>query len=325
MRLNTVGLLAVLALGILATPLATDAQPLGKVSRIGVLGTRPTALHDAPLDAFHHGLQELGYVEGHNLVIEYRWAEGGFERLAALATELVQLKVEVLFAVGGAAAGAAKQATATIPIVLVAGDPVAQGLVASLARPGGNVTGVSTTNVELSQKRLEIFTEVLSTHARLAALWCPDAGVGRQQLHETQAAAHALGVSLLPLEVRGPKDFEALFAVVAREHVEGLVVLGCNIIPPEIADLATQHRLPAMHQRRDFVAHGGLLSYGPSAPTAFHRAAVFVDKILKGAKPSDLPVEQPTKFELIINLKTAKALGLTMPPSLLLLADEVIQ
>jgi putative ABC transport system substrate-binding protein len=326
MRLNTVGVIVMLALSILATPLATNAQPSGKVYRLGVLDLAPKGLNAAYLDAFRHGLRELGYVEEQNLVIEYRWAEGRFERLPDLATELVRLQVDVLFAVGGAAAGAAKRATETIPIVLMAGDPVAQGLVASLARPGGNVTGVSGTIVELSQKRLEIFTEVLSRNARLAVLWCPSSGVGRQQWNATQVAAQALGVPLLPLEVRSTADdFEALFAAATRERVDGLIVLGCNVIPLEITDLARKHRLPAIYSGRVYVANGGLMSYSRSLPAAFRRAAAYVDKILKGATPADLPVELSMKWEFIINLKTAKELGLSIPQTVLFQADEVIQ
>jgi putative ABC transport system substrate-binding protein len=327
MRRNIVGFIVTFALGFLFAPLTASTQSPTKVHHIGWLAPSfpPSEPDWRQAHPFLQGLSELGYIEGQNIVIEYRWAERRFERLPALAAELVRLKVEVIFALGGAAAGAARQATDTIPIVTTAGDPVAQGLVASLARPGGNVTGVSAMNVELGQKRLQIFKEVLSGMSRVAALWCPGSGVGRLRLHETQVASQAQGVQLLPLEVRSSDDFEALFDAATREHVDGLVVLDCPIIPPEIADLAAKHRLPAMYSMRSYVANGGLMSYGPSAPAALRRAAVYVDKILKGSNPADLPVEQPMKFELVINLKTAKALGITMPPSLLLLADEVIQ
>jgi putative ABC transport system substrate-binding protein len=234
-------------------------------------------------------------------------------------------KVDLIFADGGAAAGAAKQATASIPIVMSAGDPVAQGLVTSLARPGGNITGVSAINAELSQKRLEIFKEALAGLSLVAVLWCPDAGVGRQQLRETHGAAQALGVRLLPLEVRSPDDVEALVETATRERVEGLVVLPCAIIPRKIVEFAARSRLPAMYGGRGLVEAGGLISYGADRFGQGRRAAAYVDKILKGAKPADLPIEQPSKFELVINLKTAKALGLTIPPVLLFQADKVMQ
>jgi len=312
-----------LALGLLCAPLtASVAQPATKVYRIGYIapGTGPSAL----AETFRQELRDLGYVEGQNLVIEYRWAEQ-FERLSDLAAELVRLQVEVIFADGGAAARAAQQATDTIPIVMTGGDPVAQGLAANLARPGGNVTGVSTITVDLSQKRLEIFKEALPGMTRIAVLWCPGAGANLQQLREMHVAAHALGVQLHPLEVRGTDGFEALVEAAIEERDDGLVVLSCAIIPQQITALAAKHRLPAMYTRRGYVADGGFMSYGPSGPWLWRRAAVYVDKILQGAKPVDLPVEQPTKFEPVINLKTAKTLGLTIPPSLLLLADEVIQ
>ena len=320
---NAVGGIMILALSLLVAPLAASAQSPTKVHHIGWLA--PTEPDWRQAHHFLQGLSELGYIEGQNIIIAYRWAERRFEQLPTLAAELVRLKVEVIFALGGAAAGAARQATATIPIVTSAGDPVAQGLVASLARPGGNVTGVSAMNVELSQKRLQIFKEVLPGMSRVAALWCPGSAVGRLRLHETQVASQAQGVQLLPLEVRSADDLEALFDAAIRERVDGLVVLDCPIIPPEIADLAAKHRLPTMYSMRNYMANGGLMSYGPSAPDLLRRAAVYVDKILKGSNPADLPIEQPMKFELVINLKTAQALGLTMPPSLLLLADEVIR
>jgi putative tryptophan/tyrosine transport system substrate-binding protein len=235
----------------------------------------------------------------------------------------------VIFAEGGVAVRAAQQATDTIPIVTVTGDPLQQGLVASLAHPGGNITGVSTMAVDLGQKQLEILKEALSGVSRMAVLWCPDAGSNLQQLQEMHVAAHALGVQLFPLEVRSTEDdFEALFETATKECVEGLVVLGCNIIavhPGKIVELAAKYRLPAMYAWRSYVANGGLMSYGPNLAAHARRAAVYVDKILKGAKPADLPVEQPMKFELVINLKTAKALDLTIPPLLLFQADEVIQ
>jgi ABC-type uncharacterized transport system substrate-binding protein len=326
MWFSVAGCIVTLTLSLLASPLTADAQPAQKVYRIGFLGAgRSPAGTGSTLEVLRQGLCDLGYVEGHNLVIEARWAEGQFGRFPDLAAELVRLKVDVIVASGGVAADAARQATETIPIVMTSGDPVAQELVASLARPGGNVTGVITTNVELSQKRLEIFKEVRPRLSQVAVLWCPGSGRNLQQLRETQGAAQALDVQLLPFEVRGPDDFEALVEAVTKERVDGLVVLQCAIMPREIAALATQHRLPAMYPTRNYVADGGLMSYGPSSLAMRRRIPVYVDKILKGAKPADLPVEQPMKFELVINLKAAKALGLTVPATILFQADEVLQ
>jgi putative ABC transport system substrate-binding protein len=331
MRLKLVGLVLMLALALLMVPLTVAAQPSGMVHRIGWLaaGPPPSAPDWRQTHPFLQGLRELGYSEGRNLVIEDRWAEGRFERLPDLAAELLRLQVEVIFAEGGVAVRAAQQATDTLPIVTVTTDPLRQGLVASLARPGGNITGVSTMAVDLSQKLLELFKEVLSGGSRMAVLWCPDAGSNRQQLQEMHVAAHALGVQLLPLEVRSTEDdFEALFETATKERVEGLVVFGCNIIAVhqgKMVELAAKYRLPAMYVWRSYVANGGLMSYGPNLAAHARRAAAYVDKILKGARPADLPVEQPTKFELILNLKTAQALGITFPPALLMLADEVIR
>jgi len=332
-RRTIVGVIITFALGCWCVPLTAGAQPPTTVYRIGWLsaGSPPSApawSQSHPLlqgVGFLEGLGALGYREGQNLVIEYRWAERRFEHLAVLAAELARLNVDVIVALGGAAAGAAKQATATIPVVMLAGDPVGQGLIASLARPGGNITGVSVANVALSQKRLQLLQEVLTAPARLAMMWCPSAGVNRQQLDETRGAAQALGVHLIPLEVRGVHDMPTLWETATHERAEGLIVLDCAIIPLDIAAQAATHRLPAIYAVRSYVTHGGLMSYDPNYPATLRRAASYVDKILKGAKPADLPVEWPTTFELVINLKTATALGMTIPPSLLLLADEVIQ
>jgi putative tryptophan/tyrosine transport system substrate-binding protein len=330
MRLKPVGLVVMLALALMV-PLTVDAQPSGMVHRIGWLsaGPPPSAPDWRQTHPFLQGLRELGYSEGRNLVIEVRWAEGRFERLPDLAAELLRLQVEVIFAEGGVAVRAAQQATDTLPIVTVTADPLRQGLVASLARPGGNITGVSTRAVDLSQKLLEILKEALSGVSRMAVLWCPDAGSNRQQLQEMHVAAHALGVQLLPLEVRSTEDdVEALFETATKARVEGLVVFGCNIIAVhqgKIVELAAKYRLPAMYAWRSYVANGGLMSYGPNFAAHARRAAAYVDKILKGAKPADLPVEQPMTFELVINLKTAQTLGLTIPPLLLYQAAEVIR
>ena len=283
-------------------------------------------------EAFLQGLRDLGYVEGRNVVIEYRYAEGKLERLPALAAELVALKVDVIVAAGTLAALAAKQATRTLPIVFAAAaDPVTDGLVTSLARPGGNVTGLSNLAPELVGKRLELLKQAVPGVSRVAVLWQPG-GLGerteKDMLKGADVAARALGVRLQFVEARGPADFDRAFSDMTRARAGALTVLGSPMFFTErrrLVDLAAKNRLPAVYTLREFVDAGGLMSYGPNIADLFRRAATYVDKILKGAKPADLPVEQPTKFELVINLKTAKALGLTIPPSLLGRADEVVQ
>jgi len=319
------------ALGLLAAPLAAEAQQAAKVARIGFL-----ALNVAPnphlREAFLQGLRDLGYVEGRNLGIEYRDAEGKFERLPALAAELVALKVDVILAGGTAQALAAKQATRTLPIVFAqAPDPVASGLVTSLARPGGNVTGLSLLFPELVGKCLEQLKQAVPGVSRVAFLWQPGALGERTEkdlLKAAEVAARALGVRPQFVEARGPADFDRAFSDMTRARAGALTVLGGAIFSIErrrLVDLAAKNRLPAVYSAREFVDDGGLMAYGPNVADMFRRAATYVDRILKGTKPGDLPIEQPTKFELVINLKTAKALGLTIPPSLLLRADELIQ
>ncbi len=319
-----------LAGGLLTAPFAAEAQQAAKVPRIGWLGDSPAA--GPRLEAFFQGLRDLGYVEGRNLVIEYRYAEGKPERLPALAAELVALKVDVIVAANTLVALAAKQATTTLPIVFAAAaDPVTSGLVTSLARPGGNVTGMSALIPELVGKCLEHLKQAVPGVSRVAVLWQPGALVERTErdiLKETEVAARALGVRLQFVEARGPADFDRAFSDMTRARAGALTVWSTPMFTGErrrLVDLAAKNRLPAVYAQRDFVDAGGLMSYGPNGPDLFRRAATYVDKILKGAKPADLPVEQPTKFELVINLKTAKALGLTIPPSLLQRADEVIQ
>jgi putative ABC transport system substrate-binding protein len=325
--------MAVIAGGFLAAPLVADAQQAAKAPLIGYLAANLAAgLHR--LEAFRQGLRDLGYVEGRNLVIESRSAEGKFERLPALAAELVALKVDVIVtAEGTPAALAAKQATRTLPIVFAtAGDPVASGLVTSLARPGGNVTGLSIlSSPELVGKYLELLKQAAPGVSRVAVLW--QRGVlgertDKDMLKEADVAARALGVRLQFVEARGSADFDRAFSDMTSARAGALTVLGSNMFLGErrrLVDLAAKNRLPAVYPWREFVDAGGLMVYGPSLQDLSRRAATYVDKILKGAKPADLPVEQPTKFELVINLKTAKALGLTIPPSLLGRADEVIQ
>ena len=320
-----------LALGLLAAPLAAEAQQPAKVARIGYLAPS-LAANPQNHEAFRQGLRDLGYVEGGNVVLEYRDAEGKPERFPALAAELVALKVDVIVAPTTLAAVAAEQATRTIPIVFAtAGDPVTSGLVISLARPGGNVTGLSILAPELVGKRLELLTQAVPGVSRVAVLWHPG-GMGermdKDMAKEADAAARALGVRLHFVEARGPADFERAFSDVTRGHAGALTVLGSTMFSDErrrLVDLAARNRLPAVYTSKEFVDAGGLMAYGPNVADLYRRAATYVDKILKGATPTDLPVEQPTKFVLVVNLKTAKALGLTIPPSLLLRADEVIR
>ena len=314
---------------LLAAPLAAEAQPAGKVYCIGVLEPTSMALNAANLDAFRKGLRELGYVEGRNMMIEYRSADGRSERFPDLAAELVRLKVDVILTRGTPAVMAAKNATGTIPVVMAAsGDPVLSGVVSSLARPGGNVTGLSAVVVEVSGKRLELIREVAPGVSRVAALFNMSNPNDALQWKETETAAPTLRVQLQLLDVRKPGDFAGAFDAAVKGRA-GALFVGLDALTwanhRPIVELAAKHRLPAIYGGREFVNAGGLIAYGVSYPHLYHRAASYVDKILKGAKPADLPIEQPTKFELVINLKTAKALGLTIPQSLLGRADEVIQ
>ena len=325
--------LGTLAGGLLAAPLAAEAQEATKIARIGYLTTADLATAPHHLrEAFFKGLRDLGYVEGRNLVIEYRSAEGKVERLPALAAELVSLKVDVILAPASVHVLAAKQATGTIPIVFVnSGDPVASGLVTSLARPGGNVTGLSTLTVDLIGKCLEQIPQAVPGVSRVAVLWSPGDFPERTEkdmLKQAEVAARALGIGLQFVEVRGPANFDRAFSEMTGARAGALTVLASTMFFTErrrLVERTANNRLPAMYTSRDFVDAGGLMSYGPDYADLFRRAATYVDKILKGAKPGDLPVEQPNKFELVINLKTAKALGLTIPQSLLQRADQVIE
>jgi len=322
--------LALFALG--AAPLAAEAQRAAKIARIGYLSPG-LAFNRHLRDAFLQGLRELGYVEGRNLAIEYRDAEGKLERIPALAAELVALKVDLIFVGGGTRVTlAAMQATKTIPIVFTGiGDPVESGLVASLARPGGNATGLSSLGPELIGKRLELLKQAVPGVDRVAVLWLPGALAGRtdkDMVTAAEVAARALGVRLQFVEARGPDEFARAFSEMSSAHASALTVLPSNRFLREhrrIVELASENRLPAVYTSREFVDAGGLMSYGANEPDLFRRAATYVDKILKGAKPGDLPVEQATKFELVINLKAANALGFTIPQSVLAHADEVIQ
>jgi putative ABC transport system substrate-binding protein len=332
MTRRTVGLLVTLALGFLVGPLAAHAQPPTHVHRIGVLtgtaGGRDQYYVEL-VEVFLEGMRALGYVEGQNLVIEYRGAAGQYERFPGLAAELVRLPVDVLMTGNTLAALAAKQATNTIPIVMVnIGDAVRTGLVASLARPGGNITGMSIMNPEVVGKMLEILKDVLPTVSRVAILWNPTSPGHALQVQAAEVAAQALGVQLHRVEASSPEAFDGAFAAMTRAHAGALLVLGEPVFSQHrsrLAELAAINHLPAIYRIREHVEDGGLMSYGPSLPDMWRRAATYVDKILRGAKPADLPVEQPTKFELVINLKTAEALGLTISPSLLFQADKVIR
>ncbi len=323
------GLVVALALSILSAPLSSEAQQRGKVPRIGFLGAATPAAAAHLVDAFRQGLRDLGYVEGQNIATEYRWAEGRLERLPDLAADLVRLKVDVIFAPSPPSALAAKNATTAIPIVMaLPGDPVGLGLVASLARPGGNITGMSNVSVELAPKQLQLLKQAVPKVSRVAILWNPANQSHAPSLREMEVAARSLGVQLQPLEARGPDSFDNAFAAITRERAGALLLLGDGMFlqhRTRILDLVAKSRLPAMYGLREFVDAGGLMSYSPSFTDLFRRAATHVDKILKGAKPADLPVEQPTKFELLINLKVARALGLTIPQSVLIRADQVIQ
>jgi putative ABC transport system substrate-binding protein len=323
-------LIALLALGIIPSPLAAEAQQTGKVARIGVLehGGSPTS-KSGPIDAFRQGLRDLGYVEGQNIVIEYRYAEGKAERLPDLAAELLRLKVDVIVAGGTLAPLAAKHATPTIPIVMAAaGDPVGTGLVPSLAKPGGNLTGLSNLSADLTAKRLQLLKEILPGLSRVAVLWNAANPIAALLLRETEAAARTLGLQVQSLEVRGPDDFENALPAAVSGGAGALFVVDDPLVfiaRLRIAAFAARNRLPMTAIYRQFAEAGGLMTFGANLADLYRRAAIYVDKILKGAKPADLPVEQPTKFELIINLKTAKALGLTIPQSLLIRADQLIE
>jgi len=315
---------------LLAAPLAAEGQQAGKVPRIGYLSGGSSTAAPHLIEAFRQGLSELGRVEGQNIVIDYRFAEGRLDRLPDLAAELVRLKVDVIVASPTPPAVAAKNATGTIPIVMIsANDPVGQGLIASLARPGGNVTGSSySVNQEIFGKQLALLTEVVPRVRRVAVLANPAVPSLAPAIGDVKVAARSLGVQLQFLEARGPNEFDGAFAAMVKEGAGALLVLTDPVFSlhrTRLADLAAKSRLPTAYTNRLPVDVGGLMSYGPSFPDLWRRAAIYVDKILKGAKPADLPVEQPTKFELVINLKTAKALGLTIPQSLMQRADEVIQ
>lgn len=329
MRLRSIGLIVTLALGILVAPLAARAQPPGKVYRIGYL--HPGSVRSATaLDAFRAGLRDFGWVEGQNILIEYRWAEGKYELLPELAAELVQLNVDLIITTTTPSVLAAQKASKTIPIVFVGvGDPVAQGLVASLARPGGNLTGTTTMLPELTAKGLELLREAAPRISRVAILYNLANPAYGPLMKGIEVPARRLGVEVQLVGVQTPNELERAFAAMKKERADGLLVHRDPVFHADfrkrIVELAAEHRLPAIYRYVEAVEAGGLMGYGPNTSDMWRRAATYVDKILKGAKPADLPVEQPTRFELVINLKTAKTLGITIPPSVLLRADHVIQ
>jgi putative tryptophan/tyrosine transport system substrate-binding protein len=308
---------------------SAQAQQPSKVSRIGYLQAPPASTVATRTNAFRQGLRELGYVEGKNIVIEWRFAEGKLDRVPNLVAELVRLKVDVIVTGGSFATGAAKEATSTIPVVMTQdSDPVGNGYVASLARPGGNVTGLSTLAPELSGKQLELLNETVPKLSRVAVLGSSNRSGNAQSVKETEHAADALRVKLQYLDILSPKDIESAFRAARKQKAEAVLVLTGPVVTSqrtEIINLASKNRLPAIYDRAEFVEDGGLMTYSVSSTDLFRRAAVYVDKILKGAKPADLPVEQPTKFEFIVNLKAAKQIGLTIPPNVLVRADKVIR
>jgi len=309
---------------------AVEAQQPTKIPRIGYLAGPSRSANSARIEAFRQGLRELGYIEGKNIVIEYRSADGKLERIPALAAELVRLKVDIIVTAGGAPNRAAKEATATIPIVMTqSGDPVAEGLVASLARPGGNITGLSTLAPELSGKRLELLKEIIPRLSRVAVFRTSTQPGNAQTLKELDLAAGALKVKLQYLDVLDPKDFETAFRAAVKGRAQAVLMMVAGAVASahrtQIAELAVKSRLPVMYTGRAGVEAGGLVTYGVNTLDLDRRAATYVDKILKGRTPADLPVEQPMRFEFIINLKAAKAIGLTIPPNVLVRADRVIR
>jgi putative ABC transport system substrate-binding protein len=326
--MTTKFLMCLLTTALLSVAPFVQAQQAGKVARIGILSSTPSAAAQR-LETFRQGLRDLGWVEGKNIIIEYRYSEGRIDREPELAAELVRLKVDVIFVGGAQPALAAKKATTTIPIVMAyAGDPVGLGLVASLARPGGNVTGLSSLSDEVSTKRLELLKEIVPKLSRVAVLWNPQAASSARSWQAIQPAARELGIQLHSLEVRSSKDFDKAFEDATRARAGALAIMpgspfGLNL--KRIAEFAAKSRLPSIFGETRFVDSGGLAAYAEDRSYNFRRAAFYVDKILKGTKPADLPVEQPMKFEFVINLKTAKQIGLTIPPNVLVRADKVIK
>jgi len=327
MRCRTVGIIITLTLGLLAVPLVADSQPPAKLPRVGYLTLAPGP--SPRTEALRQGLRELGYVEGQSITMEYRFVQGNLDQLRKAAAELVRLPVDVIVSGGPTVTQAAKEATRTIPIVMALDfDPIGAGFVASLARPGGNITGLTDMTQELNAKRLQLLQEAVAGVSRIAVLWNPTHINAALSMREMEEAARVLGLQLQPLEVQRLEDFEGAFRAALQGRADALIVLSDPVTlfnRTPLVDLAAQHRLPAMYWERVFAEAGGLMSYAASDRDLHRRAASYVDKILKGTKLSDLPVERPMKFELVLNLKTAKALGIMFPPTLLMQADEVFQ
>ena len=327
--MSSLALAAVLAVSLVAGARAAEAQKPAKVYRIGVLDTTPIALNAVNVDAFRDGLRALGYVEGQHYVIEYRSSDARPERFPALAGELIRSKVDLILARGTPAVKAAKEATATIPIVMAAsGDPVGTGVVTGLARPGGNVTGLTSITAEMSSKRVQLMKETIPGMQRVGNMITMGNAALVTQWEAVQQASRAMGLQPRLLDVRKSDDLASAFDTASRQRLDAMVVGLGTVIQNNIrrvVDLAAKHRLPSIYSSREFAVAGGLMSYGASYADSYRRAAGYVDKIFKGAKPADLPIEQPTKFELLINRKTATALGLTIPPSVLLRADEILE
>ena len=322
-------ILALLGIAAMLAPLAAGAQTAGKLPRVGFLGNSTAALESNLVGPFRDGLRDLGYVEGRNISILYRWAEGDYARLPPLIAELIASKVDVIVTAGTPAALAVRKATTSIPLVMIAvGDPVGTGLVRSLARPGGNATGLTSITPELEGKRLELIREVLPNMSRVAVFWNPSNAYQIGDEQAVRAAAATLHVPVLSLAVRTPDDFEHAFASVLRERADVMLVLADRVFlhnRQRMIDFALRHRLPTMSAYRELAEAGGLMSFGPNYAVMHRQAATYVDKILKGAKPEDLPIEQPAKFEFVVNLKAAKTLDIAIPQSMLLLADHVIE
>lgn len=320
---------SILVAVILLTVAIAEAQEGKKISRIGFLGNSTAALEANLVGPFRQGLRDLGYIEGKNILIEYRWAEGKYERFPELIDELIHLKVEIIVTAGTPASLAVKKATTSIPLVMIAvGDPVGTGLIASLAHPGGNVTGLTSIAADLEGKRLELLREVVPTLSHVAVFWNPASPFQVVAEKEVQAAAQLFRIKVLSLGVQAPEQFDNAFAKIRRHRPEALNVLADRLFlhnRARIMDFAVQNRLPGVHAYVELVEAGGLMSYGPSYPGMHRRAAYFVDRILKGTKPADLPVEQPAKFELVINLKAAKKIGVTVPPLVLYRANKIIK
>jgi len=329
MRIGWAALAVVIVIAAFSGPPLAASQQVGKIARVGILdGGSSYPERQALWNIFRQALREAGYVEGKNVAFEFRWGSGQVGTLRELAGELVRANVDVIVTAGTPAALAAKQATASLPIVLVlAGDPVRTALAANLSRPGGNVTGLTTLSTELSAKRLDFLRELLPTIAQLGILWDNNPAFALA-VQDTELAARTINVSVRAVVVRSRDELETVFADLARLRVGALEIMPGQVFLSErrrVANLAVKHRLPTIYAQREYVEAGGLMSYGSDLRQLFLRASIYVDKILKGARPADLPIEQPTKFELVINLKTAKALGLTIPPSLLQRADQVIE